>query len=161
MSRRIFLSIAALLLAAAPALADTLDGTWKLISSKRTNQATGAVTDSLGANPVGFITYNKDGHMMVLMTAHDRPRPSGADAISPEQRQALFSSMVAYAGTYDFDGKTVRHHIAVSWNEAWSDTTQIRDVTRDGDRLIYVSRPAPSPVDGSMGIGTLVWERVK
>ena len=38
---------------------------------------------------------------------------------------------------------------------------QVRDIKKDGDRLIYTTRPAPSPIDGSMGFATLIWEKVK
>jgi hypothetical protein len=140
---------------------ETLDGTWKLISSQRTSQATAVTTDTFGANPRGFIMYNRDGHMMVLLTQTDRPRADSVEKVTDQQRQQLYSSMIAYAGTYKFDGKTIEHHIDISWNELWSGTVQIRDVKREGDRLIYTTRPAPSPVDGSMGFATVVWEKVK
>ena len=140
---------------------ETLEGTWKLISSKRTNQATGVTTDTFGTNPQGFIMYSRDGHMMVLLTQTGRPRADSIEKMTDQQREQLYSSMIAYAGTYKFDGKTIEHHIDISWNELWSGTVQVRDVKKDGNRLIYTTRPAPSPVDGSMGFATLVWEKVK
>jgi hypothetical protein len=140
---------------------ETLDGTWKLISSHRTIQATGVTRDSFGANPQGFIMYNRDGQMMVLMTQAGRPRADSIEKMTDQQRQQLYSSMIAYAGTYEFDGRTIEHHINISWNELWNGTVQIRDVKKDGDRLIYTTPPGPSPIDGSIGFTTLVWERVK
>jgi hypothetical protein len=98
---------------------------------------------------------------MVLMTRRDRPKPTSIDKITDEQRNRLFSSMLAYSGTYKFDGKTIEHYIDLSWNEVWNGTRQVRDIKRDGDRLIYTTRPAPSPIDGSMGFATVIWERVK
>jgi hypothetical protein len=145
-----------------PVLAqETLDGTWKLISSQRTNRATGATTDTLGSSPQGFIMYGKDGHVMVLITQGDRPRADSIEKMTNQQRERLFSSMLAYAGTYEFDGKTIKHHIEISWNEVWSGSIQVRDVKKEGDRLIYTTRPAPSPIDGTMGFATLIWEKVK
>jgi hypothetical protein len=140
---------------------ETLDGTWKLVSSQRTNQATGATTDTLGPSPQGFIMYGKDGRMIVLITQADRPRADSIEKMTNQQRERLFSSMLAYAGTYEFDGKTIKHHIEISWNEVWSGSIQVRDVKKEGDRLIYTTRPAPSPVDGTMGFATLIWEKVK
>jgi Lipocalin-like domain len=140
---------------------ETLDGTWKLISAQRTNQATGATIDTLGPNPQGFVMYGKDGRMMVLIVQSDRPRAESIDKLTDQQRQRLFGTMLAYTGTYKFDGKTIEHHIDLSWNEIWSGTVQIRDVKKDGDRLIYTTRPAPSPIDGSMGFATVVWEKLK
>jgi lipocalin-like protein len=140
---------------------EVLEGTWKLVSSTRTNTTTGATTDSFGPNPLGYIMYGKDGRMMVLITRSDRPKPDSTDKMTDEQRSRLFSSMLAYSGTYKFDGETIEHHIDGSWNQVWTGTTQIRNVKKDGDRLIYTTQPGPSPIDGSMGFATLVWEKVK
>jgi hypothetical protein len=142
---------------------EVLDGTWKLVSSTRTNTTTGATTDSFGPNPLGYITYGKDGRMMVLITRSDRPKPDSIDndKMTDEQRSRLFSSMLAYSGTYTFDGETIEHHIDGSWNQVWTGTTQIRNVKKDRDRLIYTTQPGLSPIDGSMGFATLVWEKVK
>ena len=140
---------------------EILDGTWKLVSSKRTTTTTGTTIDTFGSDPQGYIMYGKDGRMMVLITRSDRPKPESIDKITDEQRNRLFSSMIAYAGTYKFDGNTIEHHIDLSWNEVWSATMQARDIQKDGDRLVYTTRPAPSPVDGSMGFATVIWEKVK
>ena len=140
---------------------EVLEGTWKLVSSTRTNTTTGATTDSFGPNPLGYIMYGKDGRMMVLITRSDRPKPDSTDKMTDEQRSRLFSSMLAYSGTYKFNGETIEHHIDGSWNQVWTGTTQIRNVKKDGDRLIYTTQPGPSPIDGSMGFATLVWEKVK
>ena len=69
---------------------ELLDGTWQLVSSKRTNTTTGATTDSFSPNPLGYVMYSKDGRMMVLMTRSDRPKPDSIDKITNEQRSALF-----------------------------------------------------------------------
>jgi hypothetical protein len=69
--------------------------------------------------------------------------------------------MIAYGGTYKFDGKTVEHHIDISSNGVWTGTTQIRDVKREQGKIILTTRPAPSPCDGKMVSATLVWEKVQ
>ena len=162
MTRAILLSLFTLM-ATNPQTAaqEMLDGTWKLVSSKRTTETTGATVDTFGHNPRGYIMYGKDGHMMVLITRSDRPKPDSIEKITDEQRQRLFASMLAYAGTYKFDGTSIEHDIDLSWNEVWNGTMQVRDIKKDGDRLIYTTRPAPSPIDGSMGFATLIWEKVK
>jgi len=81
--------------------------------------------------------------------------------MTTQDRVALFDSMTAYAGTFKFDGKTLEHNVDISWNEMWTGTTQIREVTRDGERLSISTRPQPSPRDGWISITTLVWEKVK
>jgi len=69
--------------------------------------------------------------------------------------------MLAYGGTYKFDGKSMEHHIDISWNEWWTGTTVIRDVRKEGDKLIYTTRPAPFSGDGKMSVTTLIYEKVK
>ena len=162
MTRVISVVLFTLTFSAGPIAAqEVLEGTWKLVSSTRTNTMTGATTDSFGPNPLGYIMYGKDGRMMVLITRSDRPKPGSTDKMTDEQRSRLFSSMLAYSGTYKFDGDTIEHDIDGSWNQVWTGTTQIRNVKKDGDRLIYTTQPGPSPIDGSMGFATLVWEKVK
>ena len=162
MKRATLVALALLVVAATQAGAQQiLEGTWKLIASKRTNGVTGATADSFGPDPQGYIMYGRDGRMMVLIAQGSRPRAPRVEDITDAQRERLFSTMMAYAGTYTFDGKTIEHHIDMSWNEVWSGTNQARDVRREGDRLIYTTRPSPSPVDGSMGFSTVIWERVK
>jgi hypothetical protein len=139
---------------------EILEGTWKLISSIRTNTATGVTVDNHGPKPQGFITYTRDGRLAVLIVRSDRPKPQDIAKITEQERIQLFSSMLAYTGTYKFDGKTIEHQIDLSWNEVWSGTKQIRDVKREGDRLIYTTRPSPS-ADGSMAFTTVTWEKVK
>ena len=162
MSRFALLGIITCIVSISPAAAqEALDGTWKLISSKRTNQATGVTTDTFGTNPQGFIMYSRDGHMMVLLTQTGRPRADSIEKMTDQQREQLYSSMIAYAGTYKFDGKTMEHHVDISWNEMWTGTIQFREIARDGERLIISTRPQPSPRDGRMSITTLTWEKVK
>jgi Lipocalin-like domain len=109
----------------------------------------------------GFIMYGRDGRMMALMLTGDRPTPVSIEKITDQERVELFRSMIAYGGTYTFDGKTVEHQIDISSNGVWTGTTQIRDVKREQGRIILTTRPAPSPFDGKMGSATLVWEKVQ
>ena len=99
----------AVLFAALPFSAIAADeglvGTYKLISWTRKVFDTGELLDMLGKNPKGFITYGKDGRMMAIIVANERPRAEGADKMTDQQRVDLFRTMLAYGGTYTFDGK--------------------------------------------------------
>jgi hypothetical protein len=55
--------------------------------------------------------------------------------------------MTAYGGRYEFDGKTVQHHIDISWNEIWTGTTVVRELKKS-DKLVCSSPAAPSSGDG-------------
>jgi hypothetical protein len=143
----------------AAAADDEFYGTYKLVSSSRTVLATGQVETYTGER--GYITYGKDGRMMVLIVRGDRPKAESFEKMTDQQRADLFRSMTAYTGTYTFDGKTMQHHIDIAGNEIWSGTTQSRDVRKDGERLVYTTRPAPTPRDGKLSITTLTWEKLK
>src|SRR6266566_8304536 len=134
-------------------------GTYKLISSTRKILDTGEVLDTWGKNPKGFITYGKDGRMLVLIVTDNRPRPESIEKITDQQRIDLFRTMTAYGGTYEFDGKRVQHHIDISWNEVWTGTTVVRELKRESDKLVYTSPAAPFSADGKMSAVTLVWEK--
>ena len=140
---------------------EELAGSYRLISSTRKILDTGEISNTWGKNPKGFITYGKDGRMLVLIVRDDRPKPENVEKMNDQQRIDLFRSMTAYGGTYTFDGKRVEHHIDISWNEVWTGMTVVREITKDGDKLVYTSPAAPFASDGKMSEVTLVWEKVK
>jgi Lipocalin-like domain len=138
---------------------DQLVGTFKLVSEQRKIVDTGEIVSM--PNPLGYISYSKDGRMIALIVRRPRPQPESVDKITDQQRVELFNTMTAYGGTYTFDGNKVEHHIDISWNEAWTGMTVIRDLKKEGDKLIYTTRPAPFTADGKMSVFTVVWEKVK
>src|SRR5260370_10299460 len=98
---------------------------------------------------------------MGLIVRGVRPKPDSLATMTDQQRADLFKSMISYAGTYKFDGSVMEHHIDISWNNIWTGTTVVRDVRKDGDKLIYTTRPAPFARDGRMVVTTVIWEKVK
>jgi lipocalin-like protein len=160
--RALMLAVSAAWLALSSVVAaEDLTGTYKLISSKRKIIETGEVLDTWGANPRGFINYGQDGRMLVLIVADDRPKPESVEKITDQDRAKLFRTMTAYGGTYEFDGKTVRHHIDISWNEVWTGTTVARELKREGEKLVYSSPAGPFSGDGRISVVTLVWQKVQ
>lgn len=146
---------------AAPPVEDVpLEGTFRLVSATRTIVETGAVEQSFGDHPSGYISYGKDRRMMVLIVRGDRPKPSFS-SITDKDRLQLFETMAAYAGSYRFDGKVIRHFIDTSWNGTLTGTTQVRQVRIEGDRLIYTTEASPAPTDGRISTSKLIWERVR
>jgi hypothetical protein len=137
-----------------------LAGTYRLISNKVTVVATGETRDGLGKTPKGHIIYGRDGRMMVLLVKDARPKPKDLAAMTDQERADLFRTMVAYTGTYDFDGKAITHHIDVSWNEVWTGTNQVRHVRFDGQRIILSTDPHPEPRDGEVIVSVLTFEKV-
>ena len=160
--RKAMLTIAAIgVSAAADALAadNDLTGTYRLVVEQRRIVDTGELVPV--PNPQGFITYGRDGRVLVLIVRAPRPRPEALDKITDQQRIDLHRTMTAYGGTYKFNGSTVEHSIDISWNEVWTGTRQVRSVTRDGDRVTLTTPPFPFHTDGRMSVNMLVWEKVK
>ena len=149
----------AALSSAVGAAEDEIYGSYKLISSSRKLLDSGQVETF--PKEQGYITYGRDGRMQVLIVRGNRPKAESVEKLTDQQRTELFRSLTAYGGTYKFDGKSVEHHIDISWNEVWTGTTQIRDVKKEGDRVILTTRPAPFAADGKMSIVTLEWEKLK
>jgi hypothetical protein len=139
---------------------EDLIGTWKLVSVVNVDATTGEKSDLFGPNPLGYINYTPDGRMMVIQVRSDRKKPLGATP-KPEEAEALFKSVLSYAGSYQVEGDMITLHIDISWNESWTGTHQTRSFRIEGDRL-HLSMPlSPNPIDGRMGVRTIVWERLK
>ena len=68
--------------------------------------------------------------------------------------------MVAYAGTYVFDGKVVTHHLDISWNQVFTGGDQVRNITFDGGKLVMSTNPQPRSQDGQIAISVLTFERI-
>jgi Lipocalin-like domain len=157
--------ILAVLIAALPFSAIAADeglvGTYELVSWTRKVLDTGEVLDAFGKNPKGFIVYGKDGRMMAIIVGNERPKAESVGKITDQQRADLFRTMLAYGGTYKFDGIKVEHHLDISWNEVWTGTTVVRDVIKDGNKVVLTTKPAPFSGDGKMSVSTLVWEKMK
>lgn len=140
---------------------DKLAGTYRLLSIKLTLQETGETTDILGKAPKGYIMYGRDGRMMVLEVKDERPRPRDLKTMTDQEAAALFRTMTAYCGSYDFDGKTVTHHIDVSANEIWTGTNQVRHARFDGRKVILTTDPQVTSFGGKFGVVVTTWERVE
>ena len=139
-------------------------GTYRLITATYKIVGTGDVVSSYGEHPKGYISYGKEGRMLVLITFDGRIKPPDVTKTTLEERDALYRSMVAYGGTYTYSGNQIQHHVDISWDETRSGTTVTRTITRDGNRLTYVTEPHPSrnlQTLGRMFIQTLIWEKVQ
>jgi hypothetical protein len=137
---------------------EQLLGTWKMISWTVEDLISGDKSPGLGENPAGYITYSPEGRVMVLVLRGDRKKPEGLVPIDAE-KIALYDSMFAYAGTFSVDDEKVVHHIDMSWNEAWTGTTQIRFLKLQGDQLTYISAPARNPMNGRDCVHTVIFRR--
>ena len=96
---------------------------------------------------------------MVICAYEGRTKPAANDKMTEEDRVRLHKSFFAYAGTYKFEENKVIHNIDTSWNEAWTGTSQVRNVEQKNNKLIYTTTPFKYNVDGKMSVITLIWEK--
>ena len=138
---------------------ERLVGTWKLVSAVREEIPSGAKTKLFGERPHGILNYSPDGRMIALIARGDRKaaangRPTTAEA------EALYRSMLSYAGAYTVDGDVVTHDVELSWNESYTGSKQQRHMAFEGDRLILFTPQTPDPIDGRMSVRRMTWEKV-
>ena len=133
-------------------------GTWKLVGVAAENLETGEQLDP-GENPTGYIHYGTDGRMIVITTRGKRPKPKGAVA-TDEEALALFRSVTSYAGRYSISGGDLLHHVEVSYNELWSDTTQVRHAKLE-DGCLSLTTISPDTHTGIPNKRTLFWKRIQ
>jgi hypothetical protein len=171
MKRRVLLVVVAVLAFAWHSSAETeqadsvqqaILGTWSLDSYVREEVPSGAKSDVMGAHPSGYINYGRDGRMMVMIVGGERKKPAGAVA-TPEEAQALMTSMLAYGGTYKIDtqAKIVVHHIDISWDQARTGTDQVRSYKLEGKRITLTTEPSADPATGKKTVRMLVWEKLE
>ena len=146
-------------LVALPSLAadrDKFIGTWKLVSIEdhRPDRATSRM--QLGPHPIGYIMYDRSGHMCVQILDPDRPKwASGESNYHPTEAElrSTEDGLVAYCGRFEVNQKEkfVVHHVELELvpNEIGADRK--RQYRFTGNRLEL----SPSP---DM---KLTWERVR
>jgi hypothetical protein len=139
---------------------DKLYGTWQLVSFTAQVVATGESVGTFGKAPQGYLSYGRDGRMLVMMVKESRPRPSDISKMTDAERLELFNSMVAYGGTFKVDGSRITHNVDISWNENWTGTMQVRRFQIEGHRLILTQDPQVG-ADGRRTAAVLTWERVQ
>lgn len=122
-------------------------GTWKMLSWKREVVATGETSDAMGADPIGYLSYDRDGRVSAVVVKRDRPKLKGL-VPTDDEKAALFDTMLAYAGTYTLEDGRIIHHLDASWNPAWGMSDLIRPFFVEGDKLVIYGAPAIDPRTG-------------
>jgi hypothetical protein len=140
--------------------ADSIVGTWQLVSWTEEETESKAVHKNFGDHPSGLVTFTSDGRMMIMFVDPAR-KPSASPKATDAEAAQLYRTMVAYAGKYRIEGDKIIQSPEVSWNQAFTGTELTRIFEVQGDRLEYKTTPFVSPFLGKEMVATLVWERVK
>jgi Lipocalin-like domain len=162
-SHRAILAFSALVIGAVPSLtwaADSLVGTWRLVSLVSEETESKAVHEPYGDKPSGLITYTSDGYLVYIITDPTRRPPVAPKATDAEAAQ-LYRTMGAYAGRYKIENDELIVNPEVASSPALVGTEQTYVFEVKGDRYELKTNPFVSPAIGKQVVTTLVWERVK
>lgn len=143
-------------------LADSILGTWRLISYK-VEYSDGSVADLYGTSPLGIISYDVTGHMFVHVMRTDIPKCGTIDRRKCPDKQArsAFDNSFAYWGRYEVkpSEKMVLHYVqGASWPD-FVGISQKRFIEISGKRLTITT--PPRKIGGVANVGVLVWERIE
>lgn len=130
-----------------------------MLSWTRRVVASDEVTDAMGADPIGYISYHADGRMMALVVNRHRP-PLKGERPTDEEKIALFDSMLAYSASYTLEDDRLIHHIDASWNPAWGISDLIRPFRLDGDTLVISDAPGIGPATGEEVVYRIEFRKV-
>lgn len=133
-------------------------GTWKLVSYW-TTRPNGERVAPYGEHPLGFLTYTADHRVFVILSRGGRkPLEGDRFTASEAERADAFSTALAYAGRFTFDGAKAVHHIEIATLPNYVGTDQVRFAKLAGNRLTL---SATLTMGGEQRKSQLVWERIK
>ncbi len=139
--------------------ASLLIGTWKQLSGTMVEEGSSVSRSNLSAAPNGYVNFSADGRLMLLSTDSARKAPVG-EVPTPEEAEALYRSMIAYAGTYKVEGNQVTYDLDVAWNQSWNGTKQVRFWEVNGDRLTVTTPEIVNPLTGRRSVFRLTFRKV-
>jgi hypothetical protein len=122
--------------------------------------ATGERQNELGEKPQGYISYQPDRRMFALIIGGNRAKPASMPPTDDEKIK-LFTTMLAYSGTYSVTEDKIIHKVGASWNESWTGTDQVRFYKVDGTTLTITTAVNKNPRDGREGRAVLVFTKVQ
>jgi hypothetical protein len=135
-------------------------GAWTLLSMETTDQETNERHNLLGAHPSGSLSYGSDCRMSVILVKESRKAPVTSVATDSEAAE-LYRGLIAYAGSYTINGRTITHHIEDSWNQAWTGTTQLGQFNVDGNSLFIRTGVSTNPLTGRQSSTVFIWARIE
>ncbi len=143
----------------ASADAAALIGTWKQLSGTMVEEGSTSTRSNLSAAPNGFVNFSPDGRLILLSTDSARKKPAG-EVPTAAEAEALYRSMIAYAGTYELEGNKVTYHLEATWNESWTGSRQVRFWHIDGDQLTITTPEIVNPLTGKRSVFKLTFRKV-
>jgi len=132
-----------------------LIGSWDLVSYEIRTPA-GQVSQTLGPDPVGRISYDAEGRMSAQLMRRGVPRFGGTarEKATTDEIVAAWRGYIGYFGRYTIDevNSAVIHEVEAAWYPNFVGTKQVRHYVFEGDRLTLQA-------DSPSGRSTIVWKR--
>jgi hypothetical protein len=122
---------------ASPLSAERLYGTWDLVDFVRIVDGE-SIGHVLGPDPIGRLSYQRDGRVSALLMRRDRPWPADGDFFSTDdaRRGAAALGFVGYGGWFELRGDQVVHQVDISLYPEHPGTELVRQVRWQGQRLV-------------------------
>ena len=139
--------------------ASPLIGTWKQLSGTMVEEGSTSERSNLSAAPNGFVNFSADGRLILLSTDSARKKPAG-EVPTAAEAEALYRSMIAYAGTYKLAGNKVTYHLEATWNESWTGSKQVRFWKVEGDLLTITTPEIVNPLTGKRSAFKLTFRKI-
>jgi hypothetical protein len=141
---------------------ERLIGTWRLVSAENVQpDGSSQPFPEYGPHPVGYLMYDKTGHMCVTLANPNSPRWADPEKPTDAERALTHKGMIAYCGTYEVHEKEgqVIHRPELAELPHYIGSDQVRNFHFEGDRLILSAEEARP--DGERRRYRITWERVK
>src|SRR5262249_50652045 len=136
-----------------------LIGTWRQLSGTMVEDGGSEQKSNLSAAPNGYVNFSADGRLILLSTDSARKAPAGQVPTAAEA-EALYRSLIAYAGTYKVESNMVTYDLDVSWNQSWTGTKQVRSWEVNGARLTVTTPKIVNPLTGKQSVFKLTFQKV-
>lgn len=113
--------------------ADSIVGTWRLVSWTEEETESKAVRKVFGEHPNGLLTLTADNRVMQIVTDPNRKLPAQTKITDAEALQ-LFQTMNAFAGSYKTEGDKLIWRREIDARGSFVGAEQVRFFKVDGDR---------------------------
>ncbi len=137
-----------------------LVGTWRQLTAVAVAIPSGVTRDVMGPHPVAYVIFTPNGRMMLMGVDPDRKRPAG-EVPTNDEAKYLYSSMIAYGGTYTVSGREVVYDLDISWNQVWTGTKQLRYWEITDGRLVISTPEFIDPFIGGRSVHRITWEKIE
>jgi lipocalin-like protein len=140
---------------------DRLIGTWRLVSAGTLRpDGSSEPFPEYGPHPIGYLMYDRTGHMCVTLANPNPPRWADPAKPSDRERALTHRAMNAYCGTYEVreNKSQVIHKPELAEWPHYMGSEQVRNFRLEGNRLI-LSAEETRPGEERRKY-QITWERV-